>query len=54
MLEFCAKHNIVSDIELVGVDYVNKAWERVLKSDVLFRFVLDIEKTLVPGVEIKA
>jgi uncharacterized zinc-type alcohol dehydrogenase-like protein len=46
MLDFCGKHNIVSDIELVDVSYANKAYERMLKSDVKFRFVLDIAKTL--------
>ena len=49
MLDFCVKHNIVSDIELVTCDYANKAWDRMLKSDVKFRFVLDIEKSLVSG-----
>jgi len=50
MLDFCSKHNIVSDIELINVDYANKAYERMLKSDVQFRFVLDIENSLKEGV----
>jgi uncharacterized zinc-type alcohol dehydrogenase-like protein len=54
MLDFCGKHNITSDIELVSCDYANKAWERMLKSDVKFRFVLDIEKTLVDGLKVDA
>src|SRR5665213_1921734 len=45
MLDYCAEHNIVSDIELVGFDKVNEAYERVLKNDVKYRFVLDM-KTL--------
>jgi alcohol dehydrogenase (NADP+) len=52
MLDFCGKHNITSDIELVSCDYANKAWDRMLKSDVKFRFVLDIEKTLVDGLNV--
>lgn len=42
MLDFCGKHNIVADIELIGVDQVNEAYERLLKSDVRYRFVIDI------------
>ena len=41
MLDFCSKHNIISDIELVKADYINTAYERVLKSDVKYRFVID-------------
>jgi uncharacterized zinc-type alcohol dehydrogenase-like protein len=42
MLDFCAKHNIVSDIELIGVDKINEAYERLLKGDVKYRFVIDM------------
>ncbi|KTC84330.1 NAD(P)-dependent alcohol dehydrogenase [Legionella cincinnatiensis] len=42
MLDFCGKHHIVSDIELIPIDKVNEAYERVLKSDVRYRFVIDI------------
>lgn len=42
MLDFCAKHNIVSDIELIPIQQINKAYERMLKSDVKYRFVIDI------------
>jgi len=45
MLDFCAEHNIVSDIELIPVQQVNEAYERMLKNDVRYRFVLDM-KTL--------
>jgi uncharacterized zinc-type alcohol dehydrogenase-like protein len=42
MLDFCAKHNITSDIELINIDKINEAYERMLKSDVKYRFVIDI------------
>ncbi len=42
MLDFCAQHNIVADVEVIAVDQVNAAYERVLKSDVRYRFVLDL------------
>ena len=45
MLDFCAEHNVVSDIELIPVQDINQAYERMLKGDVRYRFVLDI-KTL--------
>ncbi|WLT33453.1 NAD(P)-dependent alcohol dehydrogenase [Geothrix sp. PMB-07] len=45
MLDFCAEHNIVSEIELIPVQQVNEAYERMLKNDVRYRFVLDM-KTL--------
>ena len=45
MLEFCAKHGIVSDIEMITMQKVNEAWERMLKQDVRYRFVIDM-KTL--------
>jgi len=42
MLDFCAEHNIVSDIELIPIQQVNDAYERILKSDVKYRFVIDM------------
>lgn len=42
MLDFCAKHGIVSDIELIPMSYINTAYERMLKSDVKYRFVIDM------------
>jgi uncharacterized zinc-type alcohol dehydrogenase-like protein len=45
MLDFCAEHGIVSDIELIPVSQVNEAYERMMKADVRYRFVLDL-KTL--------
>jgi uncharacterized zinc-type alcohol dehydrogenase-like protein len=42
MLDFCAEHNIVSDIEMIPINKVNEAYERMLKSDVKYRFVIDM------------
>ncbi|MGN2623417.1 NAD(P)-dependent alcohol dehydrogenase [Stutzerimonas balearica] len=42
MLDFCAEHNIVSDIEMIGMQQINEAYERMLKSDVKYRFVIDM------------
>ncbi len=42
MLDFCGQHNIVSDIEVIPIQKVNEAFERVLKSDVRYRFVIDM------------
>jgi uncharacterized zinc-type alcohol dehydrogenase-like protein len=42
MLDFCAKHKIVSDIELIRMDQINEAYERMLKGDVRYRFVIDM------------
>lgn len=41
MLDFCGKHNIVSDIELIPIQEINTAYERMLKGDVRYRFVID-------------
>jgi uncharacterized zinc-type alcohol dehydrogenase-like protein len=41
MLDFCAEHGIVSDIELIRADEINDAYERMLKGDVKYRFVID-------------
>lgn len=42
MLDYCAEKNIVSDIELINIDYINEAYERTIKGDVRYRFVIDI------------
>ena len=42
MLEFASKHGIVSDIEMIDMDGINEAWERVMASDVRYRFVIDM------------
>jgi len=43
MLDFCGKNTIVSEIELIKMQYINKAYERMLKSDVKYRFVIDMK-----------
>ncbi len=45
MLNYCAEHNIVSEIELIAIKDINEAYERVIRSDVKYRFVIDM-KTL--------
>ena len=42
MLDFCADNNIVSDVEVIKMDYINEAYERIIKSDVRYRFVIDL------------
>ncbi|MBS0189825.1 MAG: NAD(P)-dependent alcohol dehydrogenase [Planctomycetes bacterium] len=42
MLNFCGKHKIVSDIEMIPMQKINEAYERMLKSDVKYRFVIDL------------
>lgn len=42
MLDFCAEHNIVADIELIKMQDINEAYERMLKNDVKYRFVIDL------------
>ena len=41
MLDFCAEHGIVADIEMIRADGINNAYERMLKGDVKYRFVID-------------
>ena len=43
MLDFCGKHNIAADIELIPIQKVNEAYERVMKADVKYRFVIDMK-----------
>jgi uncharacterized zinc-type alcohol dehydrogenase-like protein len=42
MLDYCAKHNIVSDVEVIKMSEINEAYERMLKGDVKYRFVIDM------------
>ena len=42
MLDFCGKHNIVADIEMIRMDQINEAYERLLNGDVKYRFVIDM------------
>ncbi|GER47118.1 cinnamyl-alcohol dehydrogenase family protein [Striga asiatica] len=48
MIDFAAEHNILPDVEMISMDYINTAMERLLKSDVKYRFVIDIAKSLKP------
>jgi uncharacterized zinc-type alcohol dehydrogenase-like protein len=41
MLDFCAQHGIVSDIEMIPMQSIDAAYERMLRSDVKYRFVID-------------
>ena len=43
MLDFCGKHNITSDVEMINIENINEAYDRVKKSDVKYRFVIDME-----------
>jgi uncharacterized zinc-type alcohol dehydrogenase-like protein len=42
MMDFCAEHNIVSDIELVDMASINETFVRLVKNDVRYRFVIDM------------
>jgi alcohol dehydrogenase (NADP+) len=42
MLDYCAEHNIVSDIEVIPIQKINESFDRMMKSDVKYRFVIDI------------
>lgn len=44
MLDYCAANNITSEVEVVAPDYINEAFERTLKGDVHYRFVIDLKK----------
>jgi uncharacterized zinc-type alcohol dehydrogenase-like protein len=42
MLDFCAEHNIHSDVEIIALSQINEAYERMLKNDIKYRFVIDL------------
>jgi len=46
MMDFAAEHNVRPEIEIIPMDYVNTAMERLLKADVKYRFVIDVGNTL--------
>ncbi|KAG6551605.1 hypothetical protein Mapa_006683 [Marchantia paleacea] len=48
MLNFCGEKNIVCTIEKIPIDYINEAFKRMIKGDVHFRFVIDVENTMKP------
>ncbi|GGG47926.1 zinc-binding dehydrogenase [Bizionia arctica] len=43
LLDFCGKHNMTSDVEVINIQDINTAYERMLKSDVKYRFVIDMK-----------
>jgi uncharacterized zinc-type alcohol dehydrogenase-like protein len=42
MLDFCGEHGITADFELIKIQYINEAYERMLKGEVKYRFVIDM------------
>ncbi len=42
MLDYCAQHDIVSDVEVIPMQNINEAYERMMKGDVKYRFVIDM------------
>ena len=42
MLDYCGEHNIVADVEVIPIQKINEAFERMLKQDVKYRFVIDM------------
>jgi uncharacterized zinc-type alcohol dehydrogenase-like protein len=42
MLDFCAEHNITADVEVIPIQKINEAYERMLRSDVKYRFSIDM------------
>ena len=42
MLDFCSEHGVAADVEVIPIDYINEAYERMLKNDVHYRFVIDL------------
>ena len=46
MIDFAAENNITADVEVIPMDYVNTAFERLSKADVRYRFVIDVGNTL--------
>jgi len=43
MLNFCGEHNIISDVEVIRMNQIQEAFERLVKSDVKYRFVIDMK-----------
>ena len=41
MLDYCGKNNIVSDVEVINIQQINEAYQRMIKGDVRYRFVID-------------
>jgi len=45
MLDFCAEHGLHPEVEHIGPDSINEGWDRMVKGDVRYRFVIDMEAT---------
>ncbi|MEJ7701530.1 MAG: hypothetical protein WKF71_18070 [Pyrinomonadaceae bacterium] len=43
MLDYCAEHNITSDVEVIPIQQIEEAYERTVKADVRYRFVIDMQ-----------
>jgi uncharacterized zinc-type alcohol dehydrogenase-like protein len=43
MLDFCGQHNILPEVEMISIQTINEAWDRVVKADIKYRFVIDME-----------
>jgi uncharacterized zinc-type alcohol dehydrogenase-like protein len=54
MLDFCAEHGVVADIEVIGADQLNEAYDRMVAGDVKYRFVLDTSTLQAPAEEADA
>lgn len=46
MLNFCAAHKVFPKVEVIDIQYINEALERLINKDVKYRFVIDVEKSL--------
>ena len=46
MLDFCGKHNVVCKCEVIPMQYINTALERLVKNDVKYRFVIDVQNSV--------
>jgi uncharacterized zinc-type alcohol dehydrogenase-like protein len=46
MLDFCAEHGLTADIEIIPIQKIDEAYDRMLKSDVKYRFVIDVAGSL--------
>jgi uncharacterized zinc-type alcohol dehydrogenase-like protein len=42
MLDFCGQHGVAADVEVISIQEINRAYERMLKNDVRYRFVIDL------------
>jgi len=43
MLDFCGEHNVLPEVEMIDIQNINEAWDRVVKADIKYRFVIDME-----------